>query len=132
MMAAYLHLVGDWESPPGSGFRTVDPARRAREDALEELYKLAEAGKHKPAMNRMYQQFHTLIMASEYAECNARLRDMDVDSLPDGVLLGILTITFHVRSRVPERAEVFRRIAEKLSRTMSTELVAANLRGLEG
>ena len=124
--------VDDWEPPPSSRTQLVDQNRRKRDEALEELYRLGAAGKVDTAMDRMYRHFHELIMAKNYSECNAFLDDMDVERLPNAVLVGILTISYQVRNHVATRPEAFRRIEAKLGQTMSAARVAATLRGLEG
>lgn len=131
MMAAYLHLVGDWESPPGSGFRTVDPARRAREDALEELYSLSESGEIDDGLDYLYDTIDDLLLEEQYDTCDAYLKEIDIEQLDPDILVGLLTITYSARDQLRTRGEIFQRISALFEKIMDRAEMIATLRGLE-
>lgn len=131
MMAAYLHLVGDWESPPGSGLRTVDPARRAREDALEELYSLSESGEIDDGLDYLYDTIDDLLLEEQYDTCDAYLKEIDIEQLDPDILVGLLTITYSARDQLRTRGEIFQRISALFEKIMDRAEMIATLRGLE-
>jgi hypothetical protein len=76
-------------------------ARRtvAAKTFLEEVYNLAEQNKHDEATDLVYDHFHKVLTARDYAECREVFRLADVKRLTSSLLRSFLSLT--VRDKVP-------------------------------
>jgi hypothetical protein len=97
---------------------------------LDRLYRLCDDKKRGPAVDLVLDAFDDLLLLQDTARCDEILRTVDVERLMVEVLLAILMETFRARSMLTERAGLYRRVEERLTRERP-EKVAALLAGMK-
>lgn len=80
-----------------------------RDEDLLALYALCQESNEQRALERAISTFERLLRAGRFTEADALLEKAQVRRLGPSVLVGILTITFHGKDRLPHREGFLRR-----------------------
>lgn len=81
---------------------------------ISNAQQLVQAGRVEAALDSIYDQIDEMMRQGNFAELDRVLSGLAVAELSFHVLLGVLTATLPIRTRLPSRPGLFRRIGQIL------------------
>lgn len=80
---------------------------------IEEIYKLVELQEYDEACDILYQDMDSMFLDGEFDQCNEMLKLINLDKLDINLLVGLLSITYAAKDKLPYRDNLYNKIQQK-------------------
>lgn len=81
---------------------------------IEKIYISIEAGKIDKGIDILFDEIDDLLCAGEFDTCNDTLKLFDLEKLDSNLLVGLLSITYAAKDKLPYRSEMVEKIRSRL------------------
>jgi len=117
--------------PDGSQPDSHEPEADEIQLFLDRICALIQNDEPRRAIDAIFQEVNSLLVASRFDDCDQLLRRIDLDRIPPLLLASFLTITVAAKEQLPTRAEFYRQVRDRVETQRGVEGANRLLAGLE-